>query len=606
MAKRKEAQDSLTEDMMRRFDEAYAAVEGPFQRMQNAQATYDNVIETSRWPTTSEMAIPYMFTSVEKQLAPTMEYLFQDVNPIDLTPHGRVMPRDVVQEIENNIWYTSRTEMNLQLSMIPSLRDTYKFGVGYAMIDTMVVSPPEAVTVFTGSREGLADQSRQLRIGKPTTQIFYDYIPACNVIPMPDGAEVDGPNRASGHFVLKNYTETEFRSLYENDDNGIMKGNPQEIIDLAKSGSYDTRMVSSDILAKISGMDLNISNSGTGDLPTIIPVLKGFFENEHIWIALGYTTIYHRKDAVQTMRSDLIKLSAWPDSNRWFPLHPIEAAQDLSLGSNIWHNAMFDLAQYHMNPTRVINTRMIDGDKTDIPRGPGADVNVTGAAGDAVSYLRNPDFPQALFGLASTLDTVRGDVMGQPATVGQGAPGLVRGGANALESLLSETTGRQLLASTILRLGGFKSIFEKILLKRQMLIADDGEKWIAPATDPATGEEFYAEHTVTLEDMRSVFHMNINLESVSLNSAIDFQERMAIHNATESAPAIFDQRARWEELIGNTDKARKMMLPEDVVKQNAERLAEAQIATAEAGAAQPGAQGAPQIQQPPPNPGVPA
>jgi hypothetical protein len=585
---------------MRRFDEAYLNVQEPFQRMQDAQCTYDNQIETIKWPTVSSIGIPLMFTSVEKQLPFAMRYLFPKTNPINLIPRGNLMPRDVVRNIEDNIWYAARTEMNLEYAMIPAIRDCYKFGVGYGSIDVRVVTPPEAVTVFAGSSEGLAAQSREIVLGKPTTQVYFDYIPTSNVVPMPDGAEVEGPNRASGHFVLKLYSEDEFRALYANDENDIMKGDVESIIAESTSGNYDTRLVSSQILAKLAGIDINIVNSGSGFMQPVIPVLKGYFDHEHVWIANGRTTIYHRKDNVQTMRSDLVKLSSWPDGMRWFPMNPVEASRELALGTNIWYNAMFDLAQYSMNPERVINTRMIDPSRQDVPRGPGAEIHANGPASEALSYARGPDFPQQLFGLAGSMETMYGEAMGQPSTVGQGSPGLVRGGANALEALLSETTGRQLLAASILRLGGYRDTFEKILLKRQLLAPEEGESYIRPARDPATGKETYNEYTVTLEDMRNVFDMHINLSNIRLNSAAAAVERGAIYDRMKGDPALMDERELRRYLIADDDVADRLMLPEDVVRANQERLAQSQLDAAQAQATP---QGAPTGGQ---SPGVPA
>ena len=63
---------------------------------------------------------------------------------------------------------------------------------------------------------------------------------------MPDGANVDGPNKASGHFVIELKKEQEFRDLYKRKDSSgkpFLIGDVDKIVNEARHMNFDENLI---------------------------------------------------------------------------------------------------------------------------------------------------------------------------------------------------------------------------------------------------------------------------------------------------------------------------------------------------------------------------
>jgi len=574
--------EPIVEEMMARFDYAYQEVLSNFERMERIQQAYGNTINTVNWPTISRIAIPMTFVGVEEQLPFAMKYLFPESQFINLIPVGNMVLADRVELVEDDLRYTLRNEMSIELAMFPSIKDCFKFGVGYGMVDVHEITPPEIAVSQVISDGQLQASGRRIVVGRPVLAPVYKYLTPIQVIPMPDGANVDGPNKASGHFIIDFKYEDEFKSMYKEvptleGDRPVLSGNPKDIIEEARHLNFDSRIPSIEIIHSISQLNLNATNNADKKMPVVIPIVKCYFDNEQVWIANGTTKIWHAKDNLQAMSSDLVKFSAWPDGLTWFPMGITEASERLSLGSNIWYNGLVDLAMYLMNPTRIINERMLGSDKS-LRRGPRSDIKVTGPANEAVSILQTPQFPQELFQMGEMLTGAHGKAMGNPSFMDKGTPGLVRGGTNALEHMMSSSTSRQLLAGTILKTGGLKPTVEKVLIKKQLLIDERGRSFIDTGFDENTGDRFFEEKKVTQEDVRNVFRVEIDLPEASMNSMAEFTKRASIFDRTERDKEMFDVRKRYEMLASDDKLIRSIMKPKAVVEKLQEQQTQARLA----------------------------
>jgi len=258
-----------------------------------------------------------------------------------------------------------------------------------------------------------------------------------------------------------------------------------------------------------------------------------------------------------------------------------EASERLAWGTNVWYNSLIDLAMYHLNPTRVRNTEMIDPNKH-IGRGPGSDVAVKGDATKAISYMKLPEFPQQLGAMGETLQHFHGMANAQPSSVSNASPGLVRGGTNALETLLATTTGRQLLAGIACKTGGMQPLVEKTLIKRQLLADKEGRPFVEKSYNADTGAREYHERNVTLDDLRHVFRVYLNLPAARMNSAASFAERSGYFDRAQQKPELFDQRKLYEHHTDDYELVRGTMKPISVVEEREERGAEAALQVREA------------------------
>jgi len=574
---RKTSGDKLVDELMEQFDYAFRLALEAFERMERIAQAYGNKINTVQWPTISEISIPLTFVSVEEQLPFAMKYLFPNNKWIELIPQ-KGMPTPTLELIEDDLRYTLLTEMQIHDGVQRSMKDCYKYGVGYGIVDTEWITPEERMInelIVGGER---VDSIPILRPGEPVQKVSYEYVPPIFVIPMLGGANVERPNKAPSHFVMKMYNETEFRDMYARSAAAgtPMGGNVQDIIDKARSLNFDQRMLPMNIIATLANIDLQKTNDADRRIPVVIPVIRYYGEHHHVWIANGNVKIWEQKNKYQSMRSDLVKWSGWPDGNEWFPMGVTEASERLSWGTNVWYNSLIDLAMYQLNPTRVINDAMIDPSKH-IGRGPGSDINVNGDASKAVSYMKLPDFPQELFQMGDTLQHFHGMTNAVPSSVRNAQAGLVRGGTNALETLLATTTGRQLLAGMACKTGGMQPLVEKTLIKRQLLADKEGRPFVEKSFNSATGAREYHERNVTLDDLRHVFRVQLNLPAARMNSAASFSERAGYFDRAQQKPEFFDQRKLYEHLTDDYDLVRSTMLPADVVAEREERAAEASL-----------------------------
>ena len=573
--------EPIVEEMMARFDYAYREALPNFERMKRIQQAYGNTINTVNWPTISQIAIPMTFVGVEEQLPFAMGYLFPDNRFINLIPVGNMVLADRVELVEDDLRYTIRNEMDIELSMFPSIKDCFKFGVGYGMVDVHRITPPEIAVSQVIAEGKLQASSRRIVVGRSILAPVYKYLTPIQVIPMPDGPNAEGPNKASGHFIIDFKYEDEFRSMYTNvptleGDRPVLKGNVEDIIKEARALNFDSRFPPITIIHTLSSLDLNKTNQADKKMPVVVPIVKCYFDNEQYWIANGTTKIWEAKDNLQSMRTDLVKFSAWPDGLDWYPMGITEASERLSLGSNIWYNGLVDLAMYLMNPTRIIDESMLGSDKS-LRRGPRSDIKVRGDVTKAVKYMDIPQFPQQLFDMGEMLTSAHGKAMGNPSFMDKGTPGLVRGGTNALEHMLQSSSGRQLLAATILKAGGLKPTVEKVLLKKQLLVDEKGESFIDVGFDENTGKRFFEEKLVTRDDLLNVFRVELDMPAASMNSMAEFQERSAIFDRSERDKEMFDVRKRYEMLTDNDKLIRSIMKPKAVVEKLQQQQTESRL-----------------------------
>lgn len=487
------------EELKKRFEYAYGKAQPHFTRMKDAKNSYDNNIDSEIMPTISEIGFPFNWNAVEDQLPFAMEYLFPKTDWPRLIPVEKALDTERVEKVEHNLRYTILNEMDYRHNAYLSIKDCMRYGVGYGIVDVIDVTPPKAVDVQLAKDGKALAERREMQLGAPKKVPYYRYLHPTQVVPMPNGAQPDGPD-ACDHFVLRLFTEQQFRDMYKEYDTPMGKkkrfsGDAEEIIDRARRGGIDPRLSYVQILNKIKGKFRN--TTGRKDQDVIVPVLVYYGRHYQCWLANGETKIREIAGEYQTIASDLVKWDAWPDGEEWFPVGPYEASEGVGTGLNIWYNGMIDLASYLMNPAKIVNKGLFGGESTP-PLAPGEDYEVYGDVNQAMTFAELPAMPQQLFAMAETLKSEYGRTHSSPEAINQGGAGLVRGGTNALELLLSKTTGRQLLAATMLKSGGHQRAIEKILMKMQLLIGQGENKFVDVTYDEETGDRRHEESRLLL------------------------------------------------------------------------------------------------------------
>ena len=565
------ANDPTVYHFMEMFWYAYNESIQEFQRLEDLQRIYDNTVNESSWPTTSKIPIPLHFTMIEKVLPTIIDYLFPTSKFIRLTPLDNGVDMDSVRKVEWALQHTVVNRMRLQQNAYATIKDCFKLGIGYGIVEPIMITPPTTFTNMLFEGENEVTRSRVLSLGSPKQTIRYRYVSPGQIIVTPDGNDFNGRNRVSVSFFIDSYNEDVFRKMYESaptdGEKPILKDDPEAIIQQARSLGFDSRVPIVNVVAALGGIDIQRTNKNHQEaIPVQVPVLKIFIENRHVWIANGTTIIFDEEDRFQTLRTPLVKCSAWPDSMRWYPMSTAEASSRMTLGVNVWVNALFDLMTHHLKPEIVY-------DKNKLPRGPergpNSEIGVAGDVRNSIDYVRPPDVPQALFQVGDILERWYGSAVGQEQFLQEGSPGLLRGGAFSFESLLQTSSGRDRLAGAILETNWLEPIILQTLIYMQLNIGPEGDIFKLREFDQKTGEEYIEDMRITEADLVNAYELDLNLKAKHRNATIDQNARLAEFNIFKDDEYI-DQYELRVRTIPDESETKRLVLPRDVVRRRQE------------------------------------
>jgi len=567
------------EELMEMFRYAYNESSDHFKRMSNAHRSYQGKINVSAWPTKSRISFPFSWNAVEEQLPFAMTYQFPSGHrwPTLIPEDNRITP-EALERVEDYMRHLLMVPMRMMQVSYLIMKDCVRYAVGYGLSDYGYVSSPQV------NQKALyrKDQRISTRIDVVHSRKLYPiirYIHPARVIPMPDGSETDGPARTD-HFVLLTFSEDEFKRMMKDDNRYSTDVDVGTIINEARNMGCEPNMHYQTIMSRIAG--IKASGRVRDEEKCLVPVLIYYGLKEKTYLALGKYIIRQIKaEGEETIASDLIKFSAWPDGEEWFPVGPYEASETVGVGANIWYNAMVDLAAYMINPQRVVNRTMF-GNNAVPPTGPGQDLEVYGDPNKAMQFAQLPQFPQQLFAMGDILQEQLGKTVGHPSQLDKMSPGLVRGGVNALETVLATSTGRQLLAAIMLKTGGIQDAIAKTLIKAQMLATDEGSIFTTRRYNPNTGKDETAEHNVTMEDLFHVFRVQMNVPAAKFNSASAQAEKWAFFDRAVRTPEYFDMHNLFEYVLDDVEAIQRVMLPRDVVEQRQQENYELQRQNAQA------------------------
>ena len=547
-------------EIMELYRWAYQETIPAFKRMERYAAAYDGIIDTAAWPTLSEIPVNTFFVMVEQALPFTMEYLYPDKKMLTLIPSGGRITTEQIDKVQRMLHHTLRYGMKLRQTQEPTIRDTYKLGVGYGLVEPKIIYPQtEYIAQVWEGGEKQAEE-RYLGAGQGTLVSSYRYLSPGQCIPLPGKAEVE---TSDGYFILEILTENEVDDLYIKNP-GHMKASADEIVTEARRERFDSRLDLASFLAKLGGKDMRLRPQQRQYMP-LVPILKFYEPHGEYWIANGRTLIF-QKLSKATIRGPLVKASAWPDGQRWFPVGIAEAAERLHYGINVYFNALMDLFTDHWHPQRIVNKRMVPDDA---PRDPYADINSYGDPSMAIGYVQRPQINPAVFTIGDMLQNFQAQVTGQPRGLnGSGAPGLVRSGANSFESLMQTPLGREKIAAAHLETGMLDQTIELTIILEQALIGDDGKRFPIEKWDAAQKKKYFDQEEVTRDDLNNVWQFRLDLREKLRSSAADFAQRSGIFDRLIKTGAQYcDIKELITYLTDDERVAQQLMLPAEVVAQ---------------------------------------
>lgn len=503
------------------FKQAYLYATPYLERKDMIQRAFDGIIDSDTWATMSEINIPLLRTAVLQAVPFIMDYLFPDSKFVELVPRDANVSFDQVQKVEQVLEDMLINKMKIKRACTLISQDAVKFGCGYGEVRRVMTSQPtrELVRFFENGEQ--KSETTRMNISAPTEQLDLRWIPYECVIPTPDG---DMPDECTCVFHMDTMKEDQFRAMFAEDsampsDQRILSGSVEEIIKRTRTEAIDagyfpiwfiaTHMTGDNTeisrLRRMSTITRLVQGYDKHKAPVVVPILKCYFRNEHVWLANGDTVIYHVKGGIQTMQCPVIKANASIDGGNWYAQSDVSASKDLSDGIITFKNALMDLLTLHLHPTTVYDERAISQPNKMPDIEPYSKIGVFGKVGESISYLKPPDVGQAVFAIGGMLEQDHSASNGQPLNLGgQGTAGLMRGGSGAFESLLQSVNGRQEMLGALLEMDLMEPVIMHTLLHMQMM--DKEEFSFTGRKD----KEFFRT-TATMSEIRNAFDVRLNL-----------------------------------------------------------------------------------------------
>lgn len=628
MPEQSQSDKQLVEKLTELFKFAYARVQAPWESAQRYIDKYDRIIDYDEWSTMSEMVIPLSMMAVDQAMSFMVDYLFpRNASWLGLRPRDRALSFDTVDLVREYTQDVLKNKMRLKKNGFNSIKDGMKIGVGYGIVEPKQIRPERSVMKLVEFGGEVLESENVIEDGAAELVESYRYLPFFSVIPMPDGPD---PDEVSGVFFLDFKFEDEIRQMFDLDQSlpqsrRVLKGDPVEIIkntiDRNMNGSARPAIEILSALSGIGGTDrlkagvdaANLVKNLGGDdnlrmsqAVISVPILKCYFRNRHVWLANGDTVILDIDDRMITRKNPIVQVQSNPDSGRWFTPGIVAASEDPDQATNVFYNALLDLLQQHLNPTRIVDKRaLVDGSLP--PHAPFQDIELNGQPKDVVLYSLPPPVGPGLLQIGETLQQFGASAKGQPlALQGQAAPGLLRSGVGAFESLLSGSFGREKMTGAIVESGWLESVVVRTIAVSQAIIDSRGRKFVKEREGPDGRPEFYQQR-ITPDEIRNAYVVSIELDKKFKNAIADENIKMQKFQMMKDDIYVdpydhrlefFDDDELGKRLLGS--RAQANQIREQVQERAAQILAEqqaAQIAQQQANEAAGGGQQATRTEQ---------
>ena len=536
------SRDNDVEKYMQIFAFCYQKTEKDFTRLKSLQQSYDNTILDTAWPTTSKLPMAEFFGAVEKALPTAMDYMFSPSNRLQLMPMEEGITMDQVRNSESALWNLVTYKMKIQRNSIAAIKDCFKCGVGFGIVEEFFVTPPSSFELKDTGEGGRS--TRVMELGVPKKALRFRYINPGQVVVMPDGTDFNGNDPVSISFLFDIYPEGQFRDMYNKNvgdgEKPGLDGNVEEIIEEARSSGFTSDTDIATLVEKMGGKSLTKLKPSTEFIPVHIPVLKVFDGHKHIWFANGTTEIYMRDHEFQNMRCPLIKASAWMDSNRFYPMSTPEAFQRVGWAKNIVVNLFLDLLTLKLRRPLVYNSEYFDKEPTF-----GPDSRIRTSAPDArtgAAWLEGPSIDSSSMTVFDVISNVGAGLTGQKDFMDKN---YTRGGGMAFNELLSTTEGIDRLKGSILDMTYFESVCNQALIYLQTNTGEEGEvvrtREKIPSKDGGE-EEAISSLTVTENDLCHAYELNLDLMRKHRKGAIEQNASLSVYDRKMASP-YFDH---WE------------------------------------------------------------
>jgi hypothetical protein len=484
---------------------------GDLQRLSALQDSFDNRINPDIWPTQSEIPTAQHFTAVEEAIGPALDMCFPESNGLQLIPAGDAGDDEAWRNSEWALWTMITHVMRLKQHAVRSVKDCFKCSVGYGIVEPFKITPQVGMDVVASGK-----RTRVMADGDSQISIRYRYISPGRVVPFPKGTDFNGPEATPASFFFDPYPLWEIEEMFAN---GPVDGDADEmqstLAEIKDASVKFNRSGVDDFLRfaeRLGGRRIRFQSSRLPAFaPQSVPVIKVFEQpGTETWIVPdsgkgGKILLRRESDPFVKVRCGLVKWSAWPDGDRWFPMSQPDADQKRGFAYDLWLNFFFDMM------TRTKDARLVLN-KSALPPGqrrldPYDDIYVEGNAQQAAAYLQNPQIDPAIPMVGDILDRIGQNIRGTKDFMQKN---YTRGGTGAFQDLLNTMQSRQRLSAMILETGALSQVYEHVLAYMQRLVPEGGMELARPIYEAGEGKRIMERKTITIEDLRHGYSVRLD------------------------------------------------------------------------------------------------
>ena len=544
-----------------------------FNRLVSLQRTYDNAPDSLVWPTRSRLPMPWAWIAVEAALGPALDYLFPP------SPWFRLIGEkgQDADQVDNATWalyLMMRNRMRIKHASVRSLKDCFKVGLGYGIIEPITVTPPARLEVAAGgNRTPMMGRGREMR------SLQLRYLHPGQVLPYPAGVDFNGTDPTPYAWLLDMVPEHTFLKMFEDRHEGVdiqFKGDGKAMVEEARTRGFNDRTTFASIFDKLAGHATGAQGdpSRNNKVPCMVPVLRGFAREEgrHTWFFPGkeWRILWDKYDTYDTYRNPCIKYDAWMDGKRWFPVSMAEAQEKVIWEKNILVNAVNDLISQGLKRPLVWNQTLMDGAPT---LGPNNTMAVRGEPDKMAKYLDGPRVDPATWQLVETVDGLHTDITGQRDLAQRN---FTRGGTQAFQELVASTEARTRLRNMLLETGGFESSVWQTLVYMQTLGGGMDLDFERREYDYESGKDKSIWMGVTEDDMKHGYGLSLDIESKYRDGG-SVTERIQLYETLARHSEWWDMWRAGDVLLPDIDQLQRLRLPRETIRAKQEANESAQL-----------------------------
>jgi len=537
-----------------------------FDRAQNAMMAYEGIIDPETWQNNSEVFFRYAKKAVDLTVPVIVNWLFgmDELVKVLPAPNSASSSGDA-EMVSQFLNWRIRNTLNCPTAMLPTFFSLVKLGVGYGIVDVKYVTPYgwQDVTEATGQAS--------MRAYDPVDAIAlpsYRNIPFARVLPSPSGG--GGPNDREWVIWIDHIPENQLEAMIADPESPV-DGDFKKIVADTRQKNLDGHAGSVlqllDYLTS-EGSHVNIASglaqkiNSRKALRVQVPIVKFYAYGRHVWLANGDTVIYDiGTDNGLSLRCPILKGNFWPDRDDWYTEGMIGANEDIFQANNIWMNTILDVLDFVSRPRFIQDVVAVPGDLDLSPWGvtKGANIQQHGLQPLPIPGLR-PEMLNMLQSLLMQQEQFTGHADQMVST----APaGMVRGGPNAFESLLSTTTIRDRFSALAVEGGFFYPFLEEVLLTEQMTIQmNQSTSYYANTGKVEKGAPVTENRMMSYDTLRQNFVFEVDFREKMRQTMADQQFKMSRAQLIAANPQLarmVGPEKLLELIMGSSFAAKRVM-----------------------------------------------